>query len=73
MHIQLLCKPLVSFTNSADQMLVQMLIFLKHVLQEPMSIYSICTAPRPVDEDAYRANNHEYTQVEGILFTCCLF
>ena len=31
-------EPLVSFTNSADELLVQIPILLKHVLQEPMSL-----------------------------------
>ena len=56
-------ETLVSFTNFADQLLAQILILLKHVFQEPMSLYSIHTIPLPIDTDAYLENSHEYIEV----------
>ena len=55
--------PLVSFSDPADQLLVQTPILLKHVLQEPLSLYSICTVLIPVDPNMYLGNSHEYSQV----------
>ena len=48
-YIQLLCKLLISFINSTDKLIVQIPVLLKHVSQEPMSLYSICPVPVPID------------------------
>ena len=54
-------EPLVSFTKSADQLLVNIPLLLKHVLQEPVSLYSMCRVPVSVDTDTYLGNSHSYS------------
>ena len=44
---------LVSFTNIIDDLLLQLLILIKLKVQVPMSLFSIETAPVPLDAETY--------------------
>jgi hypothetical protein len=59
-------EPLISFTNSADQLLVQIPILLKHKTQLPMSLYSVETVPVPLDALTHQGKNHDYTLVDTV-------
>ena len=56
-------ESLVSFINSADLLLVQILTLLKHVSQKPTSLYRLCMVPIPVDVANYIGNSNDYMQV----------
>ena len=45
---------LISFTNTIDDLLLQLPILIKLKVQVPMSLFSIETAPVPLDADIYR-------------------
>ena len=44
---------LISFTNTIDDLLLQLLILIKLKVQVPMSLFSIETAPVPLDAETY--------------------
>ena len=44
---------LISFTNIIDDLLLQLLILIKLKVQVPMSLFSIETAPVPLDVETY--------------------
>ena len=44
---------LASFTNTVDDLLLQLPILIKLKIQVPMSIYSVETAPVPLDAEMY--------------------
>ena len=50
---------LASFTNTIDDLLLQLPILIKLKVQIPMSLFSIETVPIPLDAETYR----EYTQI----------
>ena len=52
---------LISFTNTIDDLLLQLPIKLK--VQVPMSLFSIETAPVPLDAETYIGEKREYTQI----------
>ena len=52
---------LISFTNTIDDLLLQSPILIKLKVQVPMSLFSIETAPVPLD--AYLGEKREYTQI----------
>ena len=54
---------LASFTNMLDDLLLQLPILIKLKVQVPMSIYSMETAPVPLDAETYTAVKGEYTQI----------
>ena len=54
---------LVSFTNIIDDLLLQLPILIKLKVQVPMSLFSIETAPVPLDAETYLGEKREYTQV----------
>ena len=54
---------LISFTNIIDDLLLQLLILIKLKVQVPMSLFSIETAPVPLDADMYLGEKREYTQI----------
>ena len=54
---------LVSFTNTIDDLLLQLLILIKLMVQLPMSLFSIETAPVPLDAETYLGEKREYTQI----------
>ena len=45
---------LVSFTNTIDDLLLELPILIKLKVQVPMSLFSIETAPVPLDAETYR-------------------
>ena len=53
---------LISFTNTIDDLLLQLLILIKLKVQVPMSLFSIETAPVPLDAETYLEEKREYTQ-----------
>ena len=54
---------LISFTNIIDDLLLQLLILIKLKVQVPMSLFSIETAPVPLDTETYLGEKREYTQI----------
>ena len=56
-------NPLISFTNTIDDLLLQLLILIKLKVQVPISLFSIKTAPVPLDAETYLGEKREYTQI----------
>ena len=54
---------LISFPNTIDDLLLQLLILIKLKVQLPMSLFSIKTAPVPLDAETYLGEKREYTQI----------
>ena len=54
---------LISFTNTIDDLLLQLPILIKIKVQVPMSLFSIETAPVPLDAETYIWEKREYTQI----------
>ena len=54
---------LISFTNAIDDLLLQLPIIIKLKVQVPMSLFSIETAPVPLDAETYIGEKREYTQI----------
>ena len=54
---------LISFTNIIDDLLLQLPILIKLKVQVPMSLFSIETAPVPLDAETYLREKREYTQI----------
>ena len=54
---------LISFTNTIDDLLLQVPILIKLKVQVPMSLFSIKTAPVPLDAETYLGEKREYTQI----------
>ena len=54
---------LVSFTNTIDDLLLQLPILIKLKVQIPMSLFSIETVPIPLDAETYLGEKREYTQI----------
>ena len=54
---------LISFTNIIDDLLLQLPILIKLKVQVPMSLFSIETAPVPLDAEMYLGKKREYTQI----------
>ena len=54
---------LISFTNIIDDLLLQLPILIKLKVQVPMSLFSIKTAPVPLDAETYLGEKREYTQI----------
>ena len=54
---------LISFTNTIDDLLLQLQILIKLKVQVPMSLFSIKTAPVPLDAETYLGEKREYTQI----------
>ena len=53
---------LISFTN-IDYLLLQLLMLIKLKVQVPLSLFSIETAPVPLDAETYLGEKREYTQI----------
>ena len=51
---------MISFTNIIDDLLLQLLILIKLKVQVPMSLFSIETAPVPLDAETYLGEKREY-------------
>ena len=54
---------LISFTNIIDDLLLQLPILINLNIQVPMSLFSIETAPVPLDAETYLGEKREYTQI----------
>ena len=54
---------LASFTNTIDDLLLQLPILIKLKVQIPMSLFSIETVPVPLDAETYLGEKREYTQI----------
>ena len=54
---------MISFTNTIDDLLLQLPILIKLKVQVPMSLFSIETAPVPLDAETYIAEKRDYTQI----------
>ena len=54
---------LISFTNTIDDLLLQLPILIKLKVQVPMSLFSIKTAPVPLDAETYLGEKRKYTQI----------
>ena len=54
---------LISFTNTIDDLLLQLPILIKLKVQVPMSLFSIKTAPVPLDAETYIGKKREYTHI----------
>ena len=54
---------LISFTNTIDDLLLQLLILIKLKVQVPMSLFSIETAPVLLYAETYMGEKREYTQI----------
>ena len=54
---------LISFTNTIDDLLLQLPILIKLKVQVPMSLFSIETALVPLDAETYIGEKREYTQI----------
>ena len=54
---------LVSFTNTTDDLLLQLLILIKLKVQVPRSLFSIEMAPVPLDAETSLGEKREYTQI----------
>ena len=53
---------LISFTNTIDDLLLQLPILIKLKVQVPMSLFSIEMAPVPLDAETYLGEKREYTK-----------
>ena len=54
---------LASFTNTIDDLLLQLPVLIKLKVQIPMSLFSIQTVPIPLDAETYLGEKREYTQI----------
>ena len=54
---------LISFTNTIDDLLLQLPILIKLKVQVPMSLFSTEMAPVPLDAETYLREKREYTQI----------
>ena len=54
---------LASFTNTIDDLLLQLPILIKLKVQVPMSLVSIKTVPVSLDAETYIGDKREYTQI----------
>ena len=54
---------LASFTNTIDDLLLQLPILIKLKVQVPMSLYSVETVPIPLDAETSTGAKQEYTQI----------
>ena len=54
---------LIPFTNTIDDLLLQLPILIKLKVQVPMSLFSIKTAQVPLDAETYIGEKREYTQI----------
>ena len=54
---------LISFTNTIDDLLLQLSILIKLKVQVPVSLFSIKTVPVPLGAETYLGEKREYTQI----------
>ena len=56
---------MVMFTNTHDQLLVNVPILLRLATQKPLNLYSIDTVPMPFDTETLEGKNNEYTFINN--------
>ena len=56
---------MVMFTNTHDQLLVNVPILLRLATQQPLNLYSIDTVPMPFDTETLDGMNNEYTFINN--------
>ena len=54
---------MISFTNTIDDLLLQLPILIKLKVQVPMSLFSIKTVSVPLDAETYIREKREYAQI----------
>ena len=54
---QYYCNSLASFTNTIDDLILQLPILIKLKVQVPMSLYSVDTVPVPLGAEMYTGSN----------------
>ena len=54
---------LASFTNTIDDLILQLPIIIKLKVQVPISLYSVDTVPVPLDAETYTGDKQDYTQI----------
>ena len=62
---QFYAEPMVVFTNTHDQLLVNVPVLLKLTTQKPLNLYSIDMVPMPFDTDTLEGRNNEYTFINN--------
>ena len=62
---QFYAEPMVMFTNTHDQLLVNVPILLRLATQKPLNLYSIVTVPMPFDTEMLDGRNNEYTFINN--------
>ena len=62
---QFYAEPMVMFTNTHDQLLVNVPILLRLATQKPLNLYSIDTVPMPFDMETLEGKNNEYTFINN--------
>ena len=62
---QFYAEPMVMFTNTHDQLLVNVPILLKLAKQKPLKLYSIDTVLMPFDTEMLEGRNNEYTLINN--------
>ena len=62
---QFYAEPMVMFTNTHDQLLVNVPILLRLATQKPLNLYSIDTVLMPFDTETLDGNNNEYTFINN--------
>ena len=62
---QFYTEPMVMFTNTHDQLLVNVPILLRLATQKPLNLYSIDTVPMPFDMETLDGRNNEYTFINN--------
>ena len=62
---QFYAEPMVMFTNTHDQLLVNVPILLRLATQKPLNLYSIDTVPMPFDTETLDGMNNEYTFINN--------
>ena len=62
---QLYAEPMVMFTYTHDQLLVNVPILLRLATQKLLNLYSIDTVPMPFDTETLDGKNNEYTFINN--------
>ena len=62
---QFYAEPMVMFTNTHDQLLINVPILLRLATQKPLNLYSIDTVPMPFDMETLDGRNNEYTFINN--------
>ena len=62
---QFYAEPMVMFTNTHDQLLVNVPILLRLATQKPLNLYSIDIVPMPFDTEKLDGKNNEYTFINN--------